>query len=449
MNLTFCGGAKEVTGANYLLESQNKKILIDCGLIQGERSAEEQNFEEFLYDAKEIDAVFITHAHLDHVGRLPLLYKRGFRGRIFTTAPTKALLMIALDDAQEILEEEARKDGHNSLYAQEDVRALENHFEIIEYEETISRGPFSVRFFNAGHILGSAIIEVEAEGKVILFSGDLGNTPSQLFDSPRMFKQADYALMECAYGDRLHKEEIPRKDALENVIEDTAKRGGVLMIPAFALERTQEILYDLNTLIFHGRVPQMPVFIDSPLAIRATKIYQQYPNYYNESVRHELQGGKNLFNFPNLLFTRTVEESKHINEIKPPKIIIAGSGMSQGGRILHHERRYLPDPASTMLFVGYQAEGSMGRRILKGADYVTLFGEKISIRCHIVSIEGYSAHADQQDLVSWARPFKDTVKKVFLVQGEEKSAKALSYQLKDFLGIEAIIPSSGQRVDLE
>lgn len=448
MKLTFCGGAKEVTGANYLIESQGKKILIDCGLVQGEKSGEEQNFEEFLYDAKEIDAVFVTHAHIDHVGRLPLLRRRGFKGRIYVTAPAKDLLMLALNDAQEILEEEAERNGHGVLYSKDDVRSLENHFEIIEYGKTISRGHFSVRFFDAGHILGSAIIEIEAEGKIIIFSGDLGNTPSQLFNSPHIFTKADYVVMECVYGDRVHKKDIPRKDAFENVIEDTAKRGGVLIIPAFAMERTQEILYDVESLVSHGRIPQLPVFVDSPLAIRATKIYQQYSHYYNEEVRRELEEGRSLFHFPNLIFTQTVEESKHINEVRSPKIIIAGSGMSQGGRILHHERRYLPNPESTLLFIGYQAEGSRGKRILKGADYVSIFGEKIPIHCHIVSIEGYSAHADQEDLVNWARPFKDVVEKVFLVQGEEKAAEALASQLKDFLGIEAVIPSSGESVEL-
>lgn len=449
MKLSFCGGAKEVTGANYLLESGDAKILIDCGLFQGEDNEQGKNNQEFPYNPKSITALCITHAHVDHIGRLPFLYKRGFKGKTYATPPTKDLLLLALHDTQRLLEEEARENGYPPPYTKEDVSLVEHQIETQEYKKAFSSGPFSVRFFTAGHILGSCSIEIKAEGKTIIFSGDLGNPASPFLDPPAVFGEADYVVMESVYGDRLHIKTVPRKDALENVIEDNAKRGGALMIPAFALERTQEILYDLDSLVSEGRVPSLPVFVDSPLAIAATKVYQRYPDYYKEEVRQKIKENGDLFSCPCLTFTENVEESKRINDIPLPKIIVAGSGMSQGGRILHHERRYLKDAKSTILFVGYQAKGSRGRKIFERAKYVRIFGEEIHVRSRISSIDGYSAHADQEDLVNWARPFKDVVKKVFLVQGEEEAAKALSFQLKDFLGIEVIIPSNGESVLLE
>lgn len=449
MKLSFCGGAKEVTGANYLLESGDAKILIDCGLFQGEDNEQGKNNQEFPYNPKSITALCITHAHVDHIGRLPFLYKRGFKGKTYATPPTKDLLLLALHDTQRLLEEEARENGYPPPYTKEDVSLVEHQIETQEYKKAFSSGPFSVRFLTAGHILGSCSIEIKAEGKTIIFSGDLGNPASPFLDPPAVFGEADYVVMESVYGDRLHIKTVPRKDALENVIEDNAKRGGALMIPAFALERTQEILYDLDSLVSEGRVPSLPVFVDSPLAIAATKVYQRYPDYYKEEVRQKIKENGDLFSCPCLTFTENVEESKRINDIPLPKIIVAGSGMSQGGRILHHERRYLKDAKSTILFVGYQAKGSRGRKIFERAKYVRIFGEEIHVRSRISSIDGYSAHADQEDLVNWARPFKDVVKKVFLVQGEEEAAKALSFQLKDFLGIEVIIPSNGESVLLE
>lgn len=449
MKLSFHGAAGEVTGSNHLLESGDTKILIDCGLFQGGKFAEEKNFEEFLYDPRHISAVVITHAHLDHIGRLPLLYKKGFRGNIICTPPTKDLMTIALQDSQEILEAEARDTGHDALYLADDIEPLQTLFSLVDYQTPIKIGPFTIQLFDAGHILGSAMAQVKADNTTIVFSGDLGNMEAPLFNAPTTFNDADYIIMESVYGDRLHSKEKNRKDALEDVVEDTVKRGGVLMIPAFALERTQEILYDMDSLVSEGRIPNVPAFVDSPLAIKATEIYKKYPHYYTAMVQGQLKEGKNIFQFPGLKFTQSVDQSKQINEVAPPKIIIAGSGMSQGGRILHHERRYLPDPKSTLLIVGYQTQGSRGRDLLRGATSTRMFGETISVRCQVTSIDGYSAHADQKGLMDWVRPLKDKVKQIFLVHGEPEACQALAYELEDFLGTDVVIPQRGQEYALQ
>lgn len=448
MTLSFYGGAREVTGANYLLESGKTKILIDCGLFQGGAFAGKNNFEEFPYHPPDIQAVFVTHGHIDHVGRIPRLFAKGFSGKVICTPPTRDLVILALEDGQGIVNDEAKKDNHAPLYTEDDVARLKEHFTTIGFDELFSAGPFEVRFFDAGHILGSSIIEIRARGKTILFTGDLGNSPSPLFSPPTVFEEADYLVMESVYGDRTHEKSKPRQDLLEDVVEDTVKRGGVLMIPAFALERTQEILYDLDVLISEGRVPQVPVFVDSPLAIKATQIYKEYRYFYNRDVQEKIQRDDKLFEFPGLVFAESVEESKGINEVESPKIIIAGSGMSQGGRILYHEARYLRDPASTILFAGYQVAGSRGREVQSGASSVEIFGERVAIKCQKATIGGFSAHADQEDLMNWVRPMRHSIKTAFLVQGEERSAKALSFQLKDFLGVDTVIPEKGQEVTL-
>ena len=448
MKLSFFGGAKEVTGSNYLLERGKTKLLIDCGLFQGGAFAEQNNFKEFPYNPSDIAAALVTHGHIDHVGRIPRLFAKGFRGKVICTAPTRDLIMLGLEDGQGIVNDEAKRDNHAPLYSEADAARVLEHFQTVEFCEPLTLGPFEVIFFDAGHILGSSIIQFRAGGKTILFTGDLGNSPSPLFNPPTVFEEADYIVMESVYGDRVHEKSKTRKDFLEDVVEDAVRRGGVLMIPAFALERTQEILYDLDDLISEGRVPQVPVFVDSPLAIRATKIYRQYPYFYNNDAQKTIKREGKLFEFPGLVFAQSVEESKGINEVQPPKIIIAGSGMSQGGRILYHEARYLSDPASTILFVGYQVAGSRGQVIQSGAKSVEIFGERVAIKCQKITIGGFSAHADQEDLVNWVRPMRHSIKMVFLVQGEEIAAKALSFRLKDFLGVDAVIPEKGQTVTL-
>lgn len=449
MKLTFYGGVGEVTGSNYMLESGGQKILVDCGLHQGSHYAERRNFESFPYDPREIKAVFITHSHLDHIGRLPKLWKDGFRGEIYSTPATKDFAELLLLDSEHILGKESERERRPPIYTVADVQEVMKTWRKVDYHAPISVGSFKVEFFDAGHILGSSFVKVEAEGRTIVFSGDLGNSPTPIIQSIEKIDFADYCLVESTYGDRAHENVDKRREMLEDVIEDTVKAKGTLLIPTFAMERTQELLYQLHQLFEEGRVPRVPVFIDSPLAIKLTAIYKKYENNFNKETAAIARSGDDILNFPGLRLTLTTEQSKEINGVPPPKVIMAGSGMSQGGRILHHEIRYLPDPRSTILFVGYQASGSLGRQILDGAKQVKIFGEEAPVRCRKVFIPGYSAHADQPRLLDWLRPMRQSLKKVFVVQGEPQESAALAQKIKDELAVEAVIPEVGQAVTLD
>jgi len=441
MKLTFHGGAKSVTGANYLLESGSSKILIDCGLEQGRGFCELENWNPFGYDPKKIDAVFITHAHIDHTGRLPKLTKYGFRGAVYATPPTRDAAELLLKDSDHIMADEAARCKKEILFSNDDIDRLMVLWQPLEYHKPLTVGPFKVTLFNSGHILGSSSILVECEGKKIIFSGDLGNSPGPFTEDPEEIKEADYAILESVYGDRIHEDLPTRKELLEDIIEETLQARGVLMIPAFALERTQQLIYEIHDLITRGRIPSVPVFLDSPLAIRLTEIYRKYDRY----LRHESEVGAHndpghLFAFPFLHETIETEQSKAIANVKGPKIIIAGSGMSHGGRIIHHEKQYLSDPKSTLLIMGYQAKGSLGRELLDGATTVTILGEEIIVKARIVAIGGYSAHADQRQLLNWIRPMRKSLKKIFVVQGEDEAAIALARRCIDDFAVSAIVP---------
>lgn len=448
MTLTFHGGAGTVSGANYLLESGDTKILIDCGLHQGTHFAERQNFEPFPYDPKEIAAVIVTHAHIDHTGRIPKLYRDGFRGAVYSTPPTKDFAELMLLDSEHILAKEAEREKKTPICTPDDVHGAMHLWHRVKYHAPIEIGPFTVTLYNAGHILGSSIAEVKAEGTTILFSGDLGNYPAPIIKDTEMMSYADYVVVESAYGGRVHESVAERKEVLEDVIEDTVKAGGTLIIPAFAMERTQDLLFHLNELVEAGRIPHVPVFIDSPLAIKLTHVYQKYQDYFDPELGERVRSGDDIFNFKGLRFTLTTEQSKEINTVRPPKIVIAGSGMSNGGRILHHETRYLPDPNSTILFIGYQAKGTLGRAILEGAGEVKIFGEPVAVRAKVRVISGYSAHADQPRLIRWLTPLRRSLKKVFLVQGEEESSEALRQKIQDELAVRAEAPAPGERAVL-
>ena len=338
-----------VTGANYFLEShstssgQTTKILIDCGLHQGSSFCEELNFEPFPYNPKDIEAVLVTHAHIDHIGRLPQLYKAGFRGKIFSTWPTKDFAEYLLIDSEHMLQKEAERKGVPPIYELGDVNRTMRLWQGVDYHRKFKIGTFEIEFYDAGHILGSSFISVrEAGGKSIVFSGDLGNVGTPIVKDTEALERADYALIESTYGGRIHERPEDKKDILEDIIEEVAGTNGVLMIPAFAMERTQALLFELHELVENGRVPKAPVFIDSPLAIKLTEVYKKYsgdPNYFDQEALALLRKGDAIFDFPGLKLTLATEQSKEINDVPPPKVIIAGSGMSQGGRIRHHEIR--------------------------------------------------------------------------------------------------------------
>jgi metallo-beta-lactamase family protein len=454
MKLHFCGGAGEVTGVKYLLEIKTGprkivRILVDCGILQGGKEELEENQGPFPFDAKKVDYLFITHSHIDHVGLVPKLYKDGFRGKIITTPPSRDLMELVLTDSQQIIEKEARERNTESLYRGEDVKGALALIKVKKYgEKHRLEDEIYYKFNDAGHMLGSAIIELWAEGKKIVFSGDLGNAPTPLLNPPAKITEADYVLVESTYGDKVHENRDKRKEVLENIIEETYSNRGVLMIPAFAVERTQELLCELNELVENNRIPQLPIFIDSPLAVRATKIYKKYPEYFNKEAGKFIKQGHDLFSFSGLNYTEQVEDSKAINRIMPPKIIIAGSGMSVGGRILFHEKFYLPDPRNCLLITNFQVKGTTGRKILEGDKKIKIFNEEVPIQAKIASIEGYSSHADQKALYKWLSNFSKPVKHIFAVQGERDSSEALVQLIKDHLGIPASVPKTGEVVEL-
>lgn len=451
MKLTFFGAAQEVTGSSFLLESENTKILVDCGLFQGAHYVDDRNMELCPYDPKKIDAIVVTHAHLDHTGRLPCLYKHGFRGDIFSTQATKDFAEQLLIDAEHLIKVDLANKGLPPLYDINDINATMRLWKKKSYHEKFTIKDFEVEFYDAGHILGSAFVRISNNGKTIVFSGDLGNVPAPLVKDTETIPQADYVVMESTYGNRTHENLIYRKDILENLIEDTVKTKGALIIPAFAMERTQELLYELEDLVENGRIPPVPIFVDSPLAIKLTTIYKKYsqdPDYFDAEALKLLQSGNVIFDFPRLTLTLTPEQSKAINDVKLPKIIIAGSGMSNGGRILHHERRYLPDLNNTILFIGYQAQGTRGRQIQNKSKTVKIFKEEVPVNCKIKSISGYSAHADQPLLLKWLSPTKNYAKKVFLVHGDIEQMTALKGVIQDNLALETLIPKPLETFEL-
>jgi metallo-beta-lactamase family protein len=456
MKLTFYGGASHVTGANYLLEAGGLRILVDCGMIQGTRFNDEMNYPEFPYDAASIDYLFITHSHVDHMGRVPKLYREGFRGVIYASEPTAAITEAALPDTLDKVISEARDFNSAPLWDKHDMESSIALLKPVPYRQHIKLNHHvTVVGHDSAHVLGSTtweffVTEEDGAQKRIAFPGDIGNPPSLLLHDIDYVRGVDYTLVESAYGNRFHEHRGERRQLLLDAIEQTFKRNGVLMIPSFAVERTQELLLELDTLFEAGQLPKMPVFVDSPLAIEITRVYGDFSHYFNPDAREVLKDNKGIFQFPWLTFTPTVQASKHINDIHPPKIIIAGAGMCQGGRIQHHLSRYLSDSRNTVLFIGYQVQGSLGRRIKDGEKSVKIFGQTIPVRAHVATIGAYSAHADQNGLLEYIKQANqgNSLKKCFVVQGELESAVDLAKAAREKLGVDAVVPELGQSFDL-
>jgi metallo-beta-lactamase family protein len=455
VQVTFYGGVGTVTGANFLLESTKTKLLIDCGILQGTPEADMENKKSFPYDVTKIDYLFLTHAHMDHIGRVCKLVAEGFRGVICSTPETKELAHIMFLDAVKVMEMNARQvepgtETPKPMYGLDDVNTAMSLWKTIPYHTHTKIGTdFSVYLKNAGHILGSSMYEFMYDGKKIVFTGDSGNSPAPLLPDTEDVTDADYLIIDSVYGDRNHESKKERDEKFRQVVSETIQKGGALVIPAFSLERTQVILYELNNMIEDGKVPSVPVFLDSPLGLKVTDIYKHFTKDFNIGVKGEINAGDDIFNFHKLHITHSSRDSQGIYKTSNPKIIIAGSGMSTGGRIQSHEAQFLPDPNSTILLMGYQAIGTLGRLITGKPKSVEIHGQVIPVRARIESISGYSSHKDSNNLVAMVEKTKQTVKKVFVVMGEPKSAIYLAQRLNDELGVSAICPEKGKVYELQ
>ncbi len=461
VKLSFHGADRAVTGSCHLLEAAGQRVLIDCGMYQGNRELDEENADAFGFEPESIDVVLLTHAHLDHCGRLPLLVKRGFRGEVITTAATRELTRIVLLDAAHLQEEDAARRARRHarrgetpapepLYGVLDaLNATDRFGRTAAYGRKLTLAPgIEVTFYDAGHILGSAslFVEVTERGakRRIVFSGDLGNAGRPLLRDPVAPPRSDVVVMETTYGDRLHKPIGPSVEELYGAIETTFRRGGNVIIPTFALERAQEILYYLRDGVERGRLGgSMQVFLDSPMAISATEIFRRHPECFDTEAAARFSAGRDPFGLPGLHFSRETAESMQLNRIVGGAVILAGSGMCTGGRVRHHLLRHLNRKDSSVIFVGFAAEGTLARQIIDGARHVTIFGENVAVRAHIHTINGFSAHADQAELLAWRA--KANPGRTFLVHGEETAMRVFAGKIG---AGDVVLPERGQSFEL-
>ncbi len=451
LTLTFCGGATGPTGSNFLVETKKLKFLVDCGMFQGKEIREKRNNEPFSYEPSEIDTLFVTHSHLDHIGRIPQLVQSGFRGKIYSTPPTKDITELMLTDSLRVLTRQAHAHGEEPPYTNEDVQTIMDLWQIRPYGELIDMNDdLSVVFRDAGHILGSAMVEIKYNDKKMLFTGDLGNTPTPLLHDTENINDVACIVMESVYGDRNHEDKSIRRELVKKAILETIRKKGTLMIPVFSIERTQEMLFELNHLVEKGEIPMIPIFLDSPLAIKVTRIYKKYESYYNDKAWKIIKSGDDIFKFPMLRFTMSHNESLAIDHIENPKIIMAGSGMSNGGRIVRHEKNYLEDSKNMLLIVGFQAAGTLGRELQEGAKKVIIDNEQVNVRAKVKAIRGYSAHKDSDNLLDFVAEAtkKDELRKVFVVLGEPRLSLFLAQKIRDYLDIDAQVVRDGASVEL-
>ena len=474
MKVTFLGATNTVTGSNFLVEGAGKKFLVDCGMYQGAAEEEYENETPFLFDVNEIDFVLLTHAHIDHSGRIPKLYNEGYRNQVIATKATCDLCSIMLPDSGHIQEMEVEwknrkrtRKGEKTippLYTAEDAAKCLEIFRPISYDEIVEVTPdIQVRFNDAGHMLGSAIIEVwiteNGETKKTVFTGDLGNNDIPLLSPPTMISDSDYLVMESTYGNRLHIRNDEKAQIFLDVVYETLEKGGTVVIPSFAVGRTQEILFELNQIKEkrndeefakkYKKLMSIPVYVDSPLAISATEVFRENMNLFNEETQKIISSGDNPLEFPGLKFTRTAEESKALNAKEESAIIISASGMCEVGRIKHHLKHHLWDPNSTILFVGYQAPGTLGSKLVNGEKKVKIFGEEIAVNARIEYIEGYSGHADQDGLMNFVYSFTTPPKHIFLVHGEPEAQKELKEKIEENTKIPVIIPEFGESYEFD
>lgn len=470
MRISFHGAVESVTGSCHLLEWGNKKVLLDCGQFQGSNREEKMNFDDFDFVPSEIDYLLLSHCHIDHCGRIPLLVKRGFKGDIICTKPTYDLCKIMLLDSAHIHESEAEWENRKGkragkqlvepLYTQEDAMNCMEYFKPKLYGQMVKiDNDFSVRFLDAGHILGSSLIEIWVnegldEELKIVYSGDLGVENRPLLNNPSYIEEADYVIMESTYGNRMHQGIESRMDKLIDIIINTARRGGNVIIPAFAVGRTQEIIYELNRYYdypskYAEELRKIPVYIDSPLATKSTEIFESNSQVFDEETRKLVLSGDNPLHFENLKFIQSAIESKMLNEDKTPKIIISASGMCEAGRIKHHLKHNLWRKESSIVFVGYQAENTLGRRIRDGEKLVKIFGEEINISAQIFDLEGFSGHADKDGLLKWVKGFTKKPKKIFIVHGEADAKAEFAKTIEAELSIDCIVPYFAQVYELD
>jgi len=457
IKLRFLGAAQNVTGSRYLLEVNGSRILVDCGLYQ-ERKLVERNWDPFPAPPDSIEAILLTHGHLDHCGFVPKLVHDGFRGKIFCTAATSEIVKIVILDSAHIQEEDAKfkKERHKRegrkgrypeipLYTQDDAKESFPLFAPVQYEKQVQiTDGVKASFHDAGHILGSSMIKLQiSEGKevrTIIFSGDVGRWDKPILNDPTIFDEADYVLVESTYGDRLHKDRKDIDELLCEIINSTRKAGGNIVIPSFALERAQEVLYHLNELLMEDRIPHLVVFLDSPMAINVTEVFKNHPELFDEEMMQLIRSGESPFDFPTLRMSRTTDESKAINHITGTAIIIAGSGMCVGGRIKHHLVHNISSPENTILFVGYQAVGTLGRQIVDGAAEVRILGGRHKVKARVEQINGFSAHADRNELLRWLSGLKKNPRHVFVTHGEPDAAKNFAGLLKEEKGWNVSVP---------
>jgi metallo-beta-lactamase family protein len=466
IKLKFLGAAQNVTGSRHLLEANGTKILVDCGLYQ-ERQFRERNWEPFTCPPESLDAVLLTHAHLDHCGLLPKLAKEGFKGKIYCTDATAEIAQIILLDSAHLQEEDAefkrkrhKREGRESprpvepLYTTADAEACFPQFSSVKYKQPIELGSgIEATFCDAGHVLGSSIIRVkvslDGQDRTVIFSGDIGRPDRPIVHDPSIVEQADYVLVESTYGDRVHEGPEDIKKMIAEVINSTKRAGGNIIVPSFALERSQELLYYINELLLEKAIPQLPVFLDSPMASRITKVFQKHGELYDDQMNEFIRRKKSPFDFPGLQMAGTSAESKAINHIKGTIMIIAGSGMCTGGRIKHHLVNNITKPENTIMFVGYQAVDTLGRRIVDGDEEVRILGQEYPVNARIARIHGFSAHADKVELLEWLSGLKKPPKRVFIVHGESDSATKFGDYLREKTGWQVTVPAYQDEVVLE